>query len=845
MKKSLLILLLIAPFILKLPAQDLNSMTPQQRMLLLQQMNPNQRKTGQSNNPQQYNQGNYQSQGGGLPANIQQMSEFRKYIQALNANLDEDEEPYYVDERTFVEDSLYREFMMQEDEKKIKVFGSEMFNRSIISFEPNLNLPTPVNYVIGTNDELLIDISGLYDVTYKLKVTPDGLIRIPNTGLIKVGGLTFEKATKTIEKELSKYYSGIPTGETKVGVNLGNIRSIKVTAAGEVSYPGTYTLPSLATVINALYSCGGPNKIGSMRSIKVVRESKTVAEVDFYQFLMTGTLENNIVLQDNDILIVEPNRNEIVVDGSIKRRGIYEIVPGESLSDLLHYAGGLRGDANRNKITIYRYTGAQRTIIDASESLAASTGLMAGDSIFVSKIEDIYDNRVELAGAVKAPGTYALTPDLTVKSLIDKAGGVQDEAFLNVVTIQRQKKNENPEMISFNLGKILKGENPDLALVNGDYIMIDSLKNFMDEQFVTIQGKVKKPGRYPLNMKMNVRDLVFLAKGFTDGAETDNIQIVRIIKDPSRMEEGSKKSLTFTVSLDKDLNFDDDAGTMYLENGDLVIVRSIEGIEPIRMASIEGEVKNPGFYTVEHKNIRVSDLLERTGGFTPYASISSAYLIRNEENWVSDNPMAKIFTRNLRRILQSTSESTLDLAVLSKMQIGGIAELNALDTITNYASVKDIQELLYAAGVVSLDLDEIMKHPGSLKDLFVESGDVIVVPKKSQTVKVIGEVMYPSFVVHSSTNSFKDYVVSSGGFSNKALKKNAFVLYPNGRVVGTRSFLGIKTYPKVVAGSMIIVPKKPISLTNKMTPAEVITITSSVTSTMVLLYSIVGQTMKP
>ena len=839
MKKSLLILLLIAPFILKLPAQDLNSMTPQQRMLLLQQMNPNQRKTGQSNNPQQYNQGNYQSQGGGLPANIQQMSEFRKYIQALNANLDEDEEPYYVDERTFVEDSLYREFMMQEDEKKIKVFGSEMFNRSIISFEPNLNLPTPVNYVIGTNDELLIDISGLYDVTYKLKVTPDGLIRIPNTGLIKVGGLTFEKATKTIEKELSKYYSGIPTGETKVGVNLGNIRSIKVTAAGEVSYPGTYTLPSLATVINALYSCGGPNKIGSMRSIKVVRESKTVAEVDFYQFLMTGTLENNIVLQDNDILIVEPNRNEIVVDGSIKRRGIYEIVPGESLSDLLHYAGGLRGDANRNKITIYRYTGAQRTIIDASESLAASTGLMAGDSIFVSKIEDIYDNRVELAGAVKAPGTYALTPDLTIKSLIDKAGGVQDEAFLNVVTIQRQKKNENPEMISFNLGKILKGENPDLALVNGDYIMIDSLKNFMDEQFVTIQGKVKKPGRYPLNMKMNVRDLVFLAKGFTDGAETDNIQIVRIIKDPSRMEEGSKKSLTFTVSLDKDLNFDDDAGTMYLENGDLVIVRSIEGIEPIRMASIEGEVKNPGFYTVEHKNIRVSDLLERTGGFTPYASISSAYLIRNEENWVSDNPMAKIFTRNLRRILQSTSESTLDLAVLSKMQIGGIAELNALDTITNYASVKDIQELLYAAGVVSLDLDEIMKHPGSLKDLFVESGDVIVVPKKSQTVKVIGEVMYPSFVVHSSTNSFKDYVVSSGGFSNKALKKNAFVLYPNGRVVGTRSFLGIKTYPKVVAGSMIIVPKKPISLTNKMTPAEIITITSSVTSTMVMLYSIV------
>lgn len=846
MKKSLLILLLVTPFVLKLHAQDMNSMTPQQRMLLLQQLNPNQKQFGMPSNIQQYNPGSYlpQSQGGNLPVNVQQMSDFRKYIQALNATLDEDETPYYVDERTFIEDSLYREFMLEVDDKKMKVFGSDMFNRAIISFEPNLNLPTPTNYIIGTNDELLIDISGLYDVSYKLKVTPDGNVRVPNVGLIRVGGMTFERAIATLKKELSRYYSGITSEETKVDINLGNIRSIKVTAAGEVSFPGTYTLPSLATAINALYSCGGPNKIGSMRSIRVIRNAETVGEIDFYQFLMTGALESNIVLQDNDILIVEPNRNEITVDGAIKRRGYYEFVQGESLSDLLYYAGGLRGDANRNKITIYRYADAQRTIIDVSESSAASTALVAGDSIFVSKIEDIYDNRVELSGAVKAPGTYALTPDLTIKSLIDKAGGVQDEAFLNVATIQRQKKNENPEMISFNLGKILTGEDSDIDLINGDLIVIDSLQNFMDEQFVTIQGKVKNPGKYPLNMKMNVRDLVFLAKGFTDGAETENIQVVRIIKDPAKMEEGSKKSLTFTVSLDKDLNFEGEDGTMYLENGDLVIVRSIEGIEPIRVASVEGEVKNPGFYTIEHKNIRVSDLLKRTGGFTPYASVSSAYLIRNEENWASDNPMAKIFARNLRRILQSSKESSLDMALLSKMQISSITELNALDTITNYASIKDIQELLYAAGVVSLDLEEIVKSPGSLKDLFVENGDVLVIPKKSQTVKVIGEVMYPSFVVYSNTNNFKDYIISSGGFSNKALKKNSFILYPNGKVVGTRSFLGIKFYPRVVAGSMIIVPQKPISLTNKMTPAEVITITSSVTSTMVLLYSIISNQKK-
>ncbi|MCK9509394.1 MAG: SLBB domain-containing protein, partial [Pigmentiphaga sp.] len=784
---------------------------------------------------------NYQSQGGGLPANIQQMSEFRKYIQALNANLDEDEEPYYVDERTFIEDSLYREFMIQEDDKKMKVFGTGMFDKGIVIFEPNLNLPTPANYIIGTNDELLIDVSGLYDVSYKMKVSPDGNIRIPNIGLVKLGGLTFEHATKTLEKELGKYYTGINSGQTKISINLGKIRSIKVTVAGEATYPGTYTLPSLATAVNVLYSCGGPSKIGSMRAIKVIRDTKIVAEIDFYDFLMTGSLKENIVLQDNDIILIEPNRNKITIDGAIKRRGYYEMKSGETIGDILNYAGGLREDANRDNFTVYRYLSSQRSIVDMSEARAATSQAVAGDSIYISIVEDIYENRVDLVGAVKRPGTYELTPDLTVKSLIENSGGVLDEAFLNQAVIRRQLKNQTPEMISFNLGKILSGETKDILLVNGDSVKIDSLQNFMEDQFVTIQGKVKKPGRYPLDMKMNVRDLIFLAKGFTEGALTDNIEIIRIIKDPGKMEGGKKKSKSIYISLDKDLNFEEDSGDMFLENGDLVIIRSIEGIEPIRMASVEGEVRNPGYYTVEHKNIRVSDLFEKTGGFTPYAAVNSAYLIRNEENWVGDNPMAKIFSRNLRRMLQSSKESSLDLAILSKMRIDNVQDLNAMDTIMNYASVKDIQDLLYAAGVISLDLDEVLKKPGSLKDLYVENGDILIIPKKSQTVKVIGEVMYPSFVVHSSTNSFKDYVISSGGFSNNALKKNSFVLYPNGKVVGTRSFLGIKAYPKVVAGSMIIVPKKPISLTNKMTPAEIITITSSVTSTMVLLYSIVGQ----
>jgi protein involved in polysaccharide export with SLBB domain len=838
MKKSILFLFFFITCT-GIYAQDLNKLTPNQRMQL-QRMESSQRSsTNNRLSTQQNTRGASGISGGnaGAAMSNQQLSDFRRYISAMNSNLGEDQEPYYVDERFFMEDSLYREFIREEDEVKLKVFGSQIFNRSKVTFEPNLYLPTPANYIIGTNDELLVDVSGLYDVNYKVKVTPEGRIRIPNAGLIRVGGMTIDNATKSIKSELTKYYSGISSGETKVSVSLGNVRSIKLSIAGEAAFPGTYTLPSLATVINALYACGGPGKIGSMRNIRVVRNEKTVAEVDFYQFLMTGNLNNNIGLQDNDVIIIEPNKNKVIVDGAINRRGIYEVVQGESLYDLLNYAGGFREDANRSIISVYRYAGKQRTVVDIPESYAATSLVKSGDSIFISRIENTYDNRVELTGAVYRPGGYELTPDLTVKSLVEKAGGVLDEAFVNMATIKRQRSNEIPEMISFNLGKVLKGENTDIALMRGDSIRIDSISNFMEDQVVTIEGEVILPGEYPLTMKMTAKDLIYLAKGFTEKASTDNVQLIRIIKDSFRMEGGSKKSFNIEFKLDKDLNIEEGTGDMVLENGDMIIVRPLEGIESIRIASIEGEVKNPGFYNIENKNIKVSDFIKMSGGFTQYAFVRGAYLIRNENKGASENSMNNILSRNLRRILQSSSDNNIDAAMLSRMQVSSLDELNALDTISGLSNFQEIQDLLNSEGVVSLDLNEIMKQPGTYKDIFIEDGDIVFIPKKSQTVKVIGEVMYPSFVVHTSSHGFRDYINASGGFSNKALTKNCFVLHPNGKVIGTESFLGIKKYPKVVAGSIIVVPKKPMEITNKMNAAEVVSVSTSLASMMVLIYS--------
>lgn len=770
----------------------------------------------------------------------QQLAQYKKLAGGMNANAKSDMSDFESSERTIQPDSLmYAQLEEEENDTILRVFGSRMFRKSRITFEPNINLPTPLNYMVGPGDELLLDISGLYDVNFKAKVSPEGKIRIPNAGLIQVGGMTIEKATREVKSELSKYYSGIGNGQTRVDLAVGNIRSIRVIVAGEAAFPGTYTLPSLATAFNAFYACGGPGDIGSMRDIRVIRNSKQIASLDFYEFLMSGNLSQNVVLQDNDILLISPNNSKIIVDGAIKRRAIYESKPGESLEDIIRYGGGFREDANRSVINVFRYEGNVRKVLDIPNSLISNSLIKPGDSVYIAPVQNFYDNIVYLTGAVRRPGAYSIDDEASVKSLIDKAGGVSDEAFINMAQIVRPRKNEIPEIISFNLGKVINGEHADILLHRNDSLRVDSVNNFLEKHLVRIAGEVIEPGEVTLNRKMMVKDLIYLSKGFTENASASNIQLIRIIKDPAKMEGGVKKSYNISFTIDKALNILEGEGDMVLENGDLVIVRPIEGIESIRIASIQGEVKNPGYYNIESKTIRVSDLLKQTGGFTQYAFVDGAYLIRSDKIKSNQTSMSTILSRNLRKILQSSNSANIDAKMLEKMQVKNLEELSAIDTIATSGNYKEIEALLYAEGIVSLSLKDIMKDPSSYKNILIEDGDILVVPKKSQTVKVIGEVMYPSYVVHSNSNGFKEFITASGGFSDNALRKNSFVLYPNGKVIGTRSFLGIKMYPKVVAGSIIVVPKKTIDLSAKLSAGELVSISSSITSVMALVYSII------
>ena len=722
---------------------------------------------------------------------------------------------------------------------KPTVFGSYLFSSQNLTFEPKLNIATPPSYILGTYDELIIDISGLYDVNYKLKVSPEGLIRIPNVSPIKVAGLSISSATKTIKNAISKFYSGVSTGETNVNISLGSIRSIRVTVVGEAVRPGTYTLPSLATAFNALYACGGPNDIGTMRNVRVIRAGKVVAKLDVYRFLVDGLLIDNIALQDEDIISIDPYKVRVTINGAVKHSGIFEGLQGETLQNIVRYAGGYSDNAYKDKLTAYRLTGKEKTVIDVTEKQITNFAVKSGDSILVSSTLNRFNNRVDIKGSVFRPGVYALEPGLTVKQLIAKAAGVKEDAYLNMAYITRKKENQIPQIIGFNLGEVLNGTSTDILLQKDDQLEIKSLFEFREGQSVSILGAVKSPGTFPLIENITLKDLIFKAKGFTEMASTDSVELVRIIKDQATLLNTNQKTTVQKFALDKDLNFKSGSGDILLENGDQVIVRAISGYEGIRMVRVEGEVFHPGSYNIKNKAERISDVVKRAGGFTKYAYPVGAFLIRSESTNAIEQKLNKIMQENSKNQLENQANKTLDASMLKAAGATTVQGYTAMDSIQKKLSGSDVVlKIFNPEGVVGLNLNEIMIHPGGKFDLKLEEGDIIYIPRELQTVRVLGQVLFPTIVRYDNTMCLSDYVNNSGGFSINANKSKVFVLYANGTAKSTKSFLGIRTYPKIDPGARIVVPEKPIEIQTKLSTAETVAILTSISSVVALMYSI-------
>lgn len=659
--------------------------------------------------------------------------------------------------------------MLEQKPKALKIFGQDMFSNSQMTFEPNLNIATPENYVLGAGDEIIVDVWGNSQMTHQTTVTPDGRVVIPDVGPVTVAGLTISEATKRMRGALGTIYEGLYDGTVQMSLTLSGIRSIQVNVMGEVGVAGTYTLPSLATLFHALYVAGGVNEIGTLRSIKLYRGGKLFSEVDVYDYILRGKSEGDVALRDGDLISVSAYGKLVEVSGEVRRPMFYEMRTGETVADLIGYAGEFTNDANRNMVSVTRRQGGAYKSFTVAGGELDRFVLEDGDVVSVAGSIDRHENRVEVLGAVYREGYYAIDDNVkSVKQLIARADGLRDDAFMARAVLYREKPDWTMEAKAIDLEGLMAGRVADVPLRANDLLVVASVKEMQEEYSVTIFGSVARPDTYPYADKMTIEDLVVASGGLLESASTANVTVTRRIKDPKSLQISETLFETFTVEIDNDLKVN--GSNFELQPFDQVYVRRSPVYITQSSVTVQGEVAFAGNYPLARRNMRLSEIISAAGGTNPGAFIEGAYL--------------------LRRMTAEERQQSESLQDMIDKQAG--SERDSLSMVG-----MELQDV-YTVGI---DLAAALERPGSDADVVLRDGDQIVIPEYNGTVRVMGAVMYPNSVTYKEGKNLKYYAKSAGGFDNRARKNRAFVIYMNGMVDSGMS-------AKVRPGSIIIIPSK-------------------------------------
>ena len=727
---------------------------------------------------------------------------------AADATISDRAMPEGLDETTLEEQ---RQAHLPNNTLENTVFGREIFSNKQLSFAPDLNIPTPKNYTLGAGDELLIHVWGDSELNLKLKISPEGTIIVPNLGPVAVGGLTVVNAEERLRQQLSQIMStlsGEGEGNTFVSVSLSQIRSIKVNIVGEVIAPGTYTLPSLATLFNALYAAGGVNEIGSLRHIKVYRNSKEVADLDVYDYLLQGKYETNIRLEENDMVIVGPYEQLAVARGKVKRNRIFEMRKGETLQQLLDMAGGFTGDAYTKDVRIKRKSDSRYRIATVAKDQFASFIMQDGDSLSVDSVIPFYENRLTITGAVWRPGEYELSESVhTVKQLVAQAAGLKGDEFAGRALITRLNPDFTNTTIAVDIKGILNGTAPDMTLQAEDQLHIPSLFDLREPYTIKVRGAVNNPDTVlPYRHNLTIEDAIILAGGLRESAASINIEVARRIKDASSAQQSNQIAEIYNFTLNENLQVTAGDQVFTLEPFDEVYVRFSPGYHAQEVITINGEITFAGSYVLETKNARLSDLVAKAGGITPDAYVTGASLKR------------KLTEDEMKRI-----DAMLTLSEANKQSKDSIGL--QMSNITEYS--------------VGIDLEKALKHPGSLDDIVLRDGDELYIPQLQSTVKMSGAVTYPNSVTYLEGMTVKSCLAQAGGYNDMA-RKYPIVIYMNGKVATTkRTGIFFKRYPKIEPGCEIVVPSKTLKEQPR-SMAEILSIGSSATSMAAMITSIIN-----
>ena len=652
----------------------------------------------------------------------------------------------------------------QPEETGKKIFGRDIFNNKNLSFEPQMNIATPQNYVLGPGDQLVIDVYGASQESLSLTVSPDGDIVVPDYGPIHVSGMSVASAQKRIRNKLGSYYQS-----SEIKASLGQTRTIMVNVMGEVKVPGTYTVSAFATVFHALYMAGGVSDLGTLRSIKVFRQGRQISVVDIYEFILNGRLAGNVRLQDNDVISVGTYDCIVDVTGKVKRPMAYEMKASESLATLIKYSGGFAGDAYRKMVRVLRKSEDLKSVYNVEEFDMTDFHMTDGDSVIVDSIFNRYKNMVEIKGAVYRQGMYHLGDKVSsVRSLIEMASGLTEEAMTTRAVLRRMKPNRTQQVISVDVEGILNGSVSDIPLQNEDILFIPTLAEHQNLRTLTIDGEVIFPGIYEYAEDMTIEDLILQAGGLTDAASTAKVDVSRQLRDAGATEAGLDIAQTFSFSLSDGFIVNGDK-TFTLQPFDIVQVRkSPVSQNPIRV-QVEGEVAFQGGYTMEKKNQRLSDVIKAAGGVIPGSYVRGARLVRK---------MTEDEKSRMAQVIELAKQSAdgRDSVNLEKIELS--------DSYT-----------------VGIRLDEALAHPGSTQDIELVDGDRLIVPRFNHTVRISGDVNLPNTVAFDEGKNYKYYVKQAGGYGNRAKKRNTYIVYQNGT-------MAIAKEAKVEPGCEIVVPSK-------------------------------------
>ena len=656
----------------------------------------------------------------------------------------------------------------REEARENRIFGRNIFSSKNLTFEPSSNMATPPNYRLGPGDEVIVDIWGASQTTLRDRISPEGTINVAELGPIGLSGLTVQGAESFLKGELSKIYAD---ESNQIRVTLGSARTILINIMGEVQVPGTYSLSAFSTVFHALYRAGGVSELGSMRNVQVIRNGKKLASIDVYEFILKGTLTDDIRLDEGDVIMVPEYESIVKIAGNVKRPMRYELRKDETLATLIKYAGGFTSDAFTNNMTLVRQNGVEYEVNTVDKEDYATYKMCDGDEVTVEAILKRFSNRLEVRGAVFRPGMYELNGQVrSVRTLVEKAEGLMEEAFLGRAVIYRTNEDMTREVKQVDIQGVISGTQPDIPLQKNDVLFIPSIHDLEDMGNVTVHGEVARPGEYPYANNMTLEDVIIGAGGLRESASTVRVDVSRRIKDPKGTEVSEETSKMFSFALKDGFVVQGEPGFV-LEAYDHVYVRRSPAYQEQKNVTVDGEVLYSGNYSLTVKNERLSDVIAKAGGVTEYAYTRGARLSR----LANDEEKARM----------------KDVMDMMSKEIGeGAADSLGLEVISRYT--------------VGIDLEAALANPGGDDDLVLREGDIITVPEYTNTVRVSGAVMMSNTIAYDSRKGIDYYLSQAGGYSQNAKKSKKFIVYMNGHISEIKG----NGRSQIEPGCEIIVPSK-------------------------------------